>query len=237
MNALDDLILLMRDPLRLDEKSLEEIKKFVATYPYFQSARILKLLNLYVVNTPEYDRALSRTAAYSGSRSRLREQIKLLEHHALRTSSLQEKDEDMNKKLKQLEESIMDELAEIEERRARVRELLEEKEGFLAKKLEEDIEGTSKDKGTRALPKDELLEEFLAENRTGEDKGGFFRPEDTARKSIVDSEGIVSETLAKIYIQQGNIPKAIKLYERLKLLNPEKSSYFAAQIEKLTSNT
>jgi hypothetical protein len=46
-------------------------------------------------------------------------------------------------------------------------------------------------------------------------------------------ENVDTEAMAEVWIKQGQPEKAIKIYEKLSLLNPSKSSYFAVLIEKL----
>ncbi len=54
-----------------------------------------------------------------------------------------------------------------------------------------------------------------------------------AERSVAENKDVLSETLAKLYAQQGHREKAITMYQRLSLAFPEKSAYFAAEIEKL----
>jgi hypothetical protein len=46
-------------------------------------------------------------------------------------------------------------------------------------------------------------------------------------------ENVDTEAMAEVWIKQGQPEKAIRIYEKLSLLNPSKSSYFALLIEKL----
>jgi hypothetical protein len=64
-------------------------------------------------------------------------------------------------------------------------------------------------------------------------KRAFFSPVKIAKESLSEESLPVSETLAKIFEIQGNIPKAIYVYEQLGLIIPEKKSYFASLIRKL----
>ncbi|MCK9403590.1 MAG: hypothetical protein M0Q26_09335 [Chitinophagaceae bacterium] len=55
---------------------------------------------------------------------------------------------------------------------------------------------------------------------------------ETAKNSNETRE-ILTETMAEVFIKQGQKEKAIQLLIKLSFLNPEKSSYFAAKIEQL----
>jgi hypothetical protein len=79
----------------------------------------------------------------------------------------------------------------------------------------------------------ELIDKFLADSpRISRPKAEFFSPYKAAKQSNTE-DFIVSETLAKIYFEQGNLQKALKAYQTLLAENPEKKSIFAARIEEI----
>lgn len=64
-------------------------------------------------------------------------------------------------------------------------------------------------------------------------KREFYSPSKKAKESIDGNKMPVSETLAKIFVLQGNYPKAIYVYEQLVISYPEKKNIFASQIKLL----
>ena len=81
-----------------------------------------------------------------------------------------------------------------------------------------------------------IIDKFIKEEpRITPARSTFYSAVNMARKSLAEHDDVVSETLAKIYASQGNFDKAITAYEKLSLLHPEKSIYFAALIEELKS--
>ena len=59
--------------------------------------------------------------------------------------------------------------------------------------------------------------------------------QDIAEHSFEEKD-IVTETMAEVWIKQGNKEKAIDTLNKLSLLNPSKSHYFAAKIEQLKAS-
>jgi hypothetical protein len=80
---------------------------------------------------------------------------------------------------------------------------------------------------------EELIDQFLSVNPR------ISKMAKDAPSPVVRTEpdaqvtGLVTETLARMYAEQGHVAKAIQAYEILKLRVPEKSSIFAARIEAL----
>jgi hypothetical protein len=88
---------------------------------------------------------------------------------------------------------------------------------------------------TKKKLESELIDKFIIANpRIEPSRDKTYVPSEDKSKPFVEAAGgLVTETLAKIYVSQGYYSKAMDIYEKLSLKFPEKSSYFAAQIEKV----
>ena len=79
------------------------------------------------------------------------------------------------------------------------------------------------------LDTEALIDRFIEQaNPAPVQRNPFFTPQEAGKRSMDDTVGLVTETLARIYVKQGNLQKAIATYGRLALKHPEKGAYFAA---------
>ena len=85
-----------------------------------------------------------------------------------------------------------------------------------------------------------MIERFLKiENpkvsQTEEDFSSSFTIDKIIKNSASKEFKNVTETMAKIYLQQGNKTMAVKIYEQLMIDNPKKSVYFANRIKEINN--
>ena len=87
------------------------------------------------------------------------------------------------------------------------------------------------------LSSDEIIDRFLKEeNLRIVAQEGEPEEEVQIRPELEEDDEVVSEELAEIYLAQGLRDRAVAIYRKLSLLNPEKSVYFAELIGKLENN-
>ena len=105
-----------------------------------------------------------------------------------------------------------------------------------AKPIEREEELAEEDEAKNR--KFELINEFIAKSpKINPSKSG--KKVNLAEENLTTPEALMTETLARVYLEQKNYKKAIQAYKILILKNPEKSGFFADQIraiEKLQDN-
>jgi hypothetical protein len=72
----------------------------------------------------------------------------------------------------------------------------------------------------------------VSEIATQTDTGSEKKVEEMAEHSLAERH-VITEAMAEVWKKQGNKMKAEEIYNKLSLLDPSKSSYFAAKIEEL----
>jgi hypothetical protein len=91
--------------------------------------------------------------------------------------------------------------------------------------ITEPLEASEKEK------KFALIDNFIAKNPKISPKKPLTQKGNLAKAQMIQPEALMTETLARIYVEQKNYKKAIQSYKILSLKYPEKSSFFANQIK------
>jgi len=289
---------LLSNPNAVSERQVFALEKIVEEFPYFQSARALRLRGLYNQDSFKYNGELKVTAAHTTDRSVLFEFITSENFMAINKAFFEEKEARINE-IKVNEIEILHPEIEIEEPIAKIDPLeqsmlasIREAAASQPQREEENILETQQEElKTEAEIPAETIEEKLEIGKpldfSKEEKHSFqewlqlssFKPierdeitvatekpeeiseidqekkkkleiidkfieanpkispvKNTSPISLVsernsqDNSYLMTETLAKVYLEQKKYQKAIQAYEILILKYPEKSHFFADRI-------
>ena len=261
---LTDFTHLINKPDAINERQNDSLEKIIEEFPYFQSARVLRLKHLYNQDSFKYNYALKVAAAFTTDRSILFDFItsdnfvtiqnrlydqKIAELLDFDVVGMEVVTYDKNSSVDTLEQSIISSINEADGAKNLVEEKLNigkplefsqnEKHSFqewLQLSRLSPIERTPQPKVDHNPVEDaekrkklELIDKFIENNP----KIPPIKKDNSItliEPKIEDKSYLMTETLARVYLEQRKYSKAIQAYEILILKYPEKSSFFADRI-------
>ena len=237
-----DITRLIDHPEQMNKETLFELRRLTALYPYYQTARLLLLRNLYLLHDSSFDEELRRAAIYIGDRKVIFDLVEAA-HYSLLTPS--DADGETTRQTLPdrtialidsfLESPLVEKPAE-EPRQPRRKptpaDATVDYAAYLLS-LDDDTDDTPAEPAPQ-LNGQSLIDNFLegAGGRMQLKEEPEYHPQlpDTSDDEKDDDEGYFTETLANIYIKQGRYSKALEIIQRLYLNYPKKNAYFADQI-------
>jgi len=261
---LTDYTYLLNKPEAINDRYAETLDQVLRAFPYFQSARVLKLKHLYNQDSFNYNYALKVSAAYTTDRSILFDFITSDSFVSVQKGHYEKKLEElMNINVVGLEEvKVAYQEPAVNPLELSILTSIKEAGGSEEQKAEEKLsigkplEFSKNEKHSfqewlqLARLKPIIREENIPQNPANEevkkkkleliDKFIENNPKivPIAKDATVpiiepfseDTSHLMTETLARVYLEQKKYSKAIQAYEILILKYPEKSSFFANRI-------
>lgn len=250
-----DISRLIQHPEEMNKETLYDLRSLLALHPYYQTARLLMLQNLYLLHDSSFDEELRRAAIYITDRKKIFNLIEAA-HYQLRTPDKNAKEkttEEAENRTVALIDNFLDSLpqdSQPEKNSKRKPTPADATVDYVAYLLESESE-EKKEKTAPQLIGHSLIDDFLNNNDGGrivlpeeeysnEEDNELPNTEENDDDELVGNDNsYFTETLARIYIKQGRYSKALEIIQRLNLINPKKNRYFADQIrflEKLIIN-
>ena len=213
------------DPQSSNQK--KELENIIFEFPYFQLAHAIYLKSLKIQDQFNFDLILKKTAILSSRRKLIFKWIENNENNLFKIL-------DRSKKIKIKDSKGLE--TQIEGI-PQTDESTEEEQKMLFVDWVLSYRNSEKESENRPLEsKIEIIDSFLEKNpkitnrKKKSDEQDFLN---LASDIKFNKSELMTETLAKIYVKQKKVKKALYAYKILSLKYPEKSSFFANQIKKL----
>ena len=200
---LNELNSYLADPTRLSPETLPAVRQLYESYPYCGVFAFLYLYNLALAEDVRYPSELRRLAVLLPDRERLFRLVEAQKEHFTPVEEAESEEDTF---------SLIDSFLE------GVRSTGED----LPESLHLEVPAEVGDYFSGLDMKDE---ELLSSKSVKEQEAS-----QTSKSEEVGEDSLLSETLSKIYIQQGHYDKALRIIRSLSLNYPEKSRFFADQI-------